>query len=67
MGKCNQCSEVGHKAANYWEHEANKDKRPKNGNKKKEKEVGASDIEVLLCCAKTSVIEYENGKVLLEI
>ena len=48
MGKCNHYGKVGHKAAHCWEHEANKDKRPKNWKKKEDKEVGASYVEVLL-------------------
>ena len=47
-GKCNHYGKVGHKATNCWEHEANIDKRPKNWKKKEEKEVGASNFEVLL-------------------
>ena len=41
-GKCNHCNKVGHKAANYWGHETNKDKRHNNWKKKEDKEVGAS-------------------------
>ena len=44
MGKCNHCGKMGHKAANCWEFNANKDTRSKNWKKKKEKEVGASNI-----------------------
>ena len=58
---------MGHKAANCWDHEANKDKRPKNWKKKKDKEIGASNVEVLLGCTKTSAIEYETDEVLLKI
>ena len=47
QASANHCSKVGCKAANCWEHEANKDKRPKSWKKKEEKEVGASNIEVL--------------------
>ena len=47
-GKCNHCSKVGHKAANCWELKANKNKRPMNWKKKEEKEVRASNVEVLL-------------------
>ena len=50
-----------------WELEANKDKRPKNWQKKEEKEVGASNIEVLLGCTKASTIKYKNSEVLFKI
>ena len=58
---------MGHTAASCWELEDNEDKRPKNGKKKEEKEVGASNIEVLLGCTKTSAIKYEVDKVLFKI
>ena len=57
---------MGHEASNCWEHEANKDERPKNWKKKEEKEVEASNIEILLGCTKTSTVKYENGEVLFE-
>ena len=56
-----------HNAANFWGHEANKDKRRKNWKKKEDKEVRDSNVEVLLGCAKTNTIEYETVKVLFEI
>ena len=59
LDTCNHCGKAGHKAANGWKHKANKDKRPKNWKKKEDKEVGASNIEVLFGCTKTSAIEYE--------
>ena len=37
MGKCNNCSKIGHKSYSYWELEKKKDKRPsgyKNTDKK---------------------------------
>ena len=58
---------MGHKAKNCWEHEANKDRRPKNWKKKEDKEERASNIEVPYGCTKTIMIEYENSKVLFEI
>ena len=62
LSKCIHCGNVGHKATNCWEHGANKDKRLKNWKKKDDKEVGASNIEILLGCTKAGAIEYENGK-----
>ena len=53
--------------ADCWEHEVNKDKRPKNWKKKEDMEVGVSNIKVLLRCTKTSAIKYETDKVLFEI
>ena len=64
---CNKCSKVGYKATSCWEHEANEDKRPQNWKKKKGNEVGASNIEVLLGCTKTSAIKYEAHEVLFKI
>ena len=58
---------MGHKAANYWEHEAYKDKRSKNWKKKEYKEVGASNVEILLGCMKTCAIKYETDNVLFEV
>ena len=45
----------------------NKNKRPKNWKKKDNKEVGASNVEVLLGYTKTSATEYETVKVLFKI
>ena len=42
-------------------------KRDQEWKKTKEKEVGASNIEILLGCTETSAIKYENSKVLFEI
>ena len=42
-------------------------RRPKNWKKKGKKEVGASNVEVLLLCTKTRLIKYENCEVLFEI
>ena len=67
MSKRNYCIKVGHKAANCWKLEANKDKRLKNWEKKEEKEVGASNIEVLLECTKASTIDYTSSEPLFEI
>ena len=66
-GNCNHCGILGHKAASCWELEANKDKRIKNWKKKKEKEVGALNVEVLLGCTKVCTINYENSKDLFKI
>ena len=44
IGKCNQCGKVGQKATNCWEHDANRDKKPKNWKTKEEKEVGALNV-----------------------
>ena len=52
-GKCNHFDKVDHKSVNHWEHEVNKDKRPKNWKKKENAEVGASNIKVLLGSTKT--------------
>ena len=49
------------------EHEANNDKSPKNWKKKEEKEVGASNLEVLLGCTKISTIKYETNEALFKI
>ena len=58
---------MGHNTANCCEHEANKDKRPKNWKEKEDKEVGASNIEVLLGCTKRITIKCETEKILFEI
>ena len=64
MGQVNHCSKVEHEAVSRWEHEANNNKRPKNWKKKEEKEVGASNIGIMLGCTETSAINYENSDVL---
>ena len=52
--------------ANCWEHEVNKDKRPKNWKKKEDMEVGTSNFEVLLGCLETSAIKSETDEVLFK-
>ena len=50
-----------------WEHEANKNKRPKNWEKKEDAEVGASSIKVLWICTRTSAIIYETDNILFKV
>ena len=81
-GKCHTCRNYEHtqnkrpKRSKPEEGKQNKkfsgtqnycSKRPKNWKKKEDKEAGASNIEVLLGCVKTSVIKYEADEVLFEI
>ena len=58
---------MGHKVANCWKHEENKDKGPKNWKRKEDKEVGAPNIEVFLGCANMHAIDYETDKVVFKL